>query len=118
MGYSSKQWLNRGEGLRDRGYIPISVTIKPEVAVSGWSEDHKVVAEINARLENDQYQVFYLTRREAEECAAVTLSVCTAKVRERLATQILRNMTATSLLKTLTSILRARLKDGSNRARE
>ena len=114
MGYSSKQWLNRGEGLRDRGYRPISVAIEPEVAVSEWSEDHKVVVEINARLENDQYQVFYLTRAEAEKCAGVVLGVCTAQVSERLVMRCLKNMTATKLLKVLTSILRARLRDGAN----
>ena len=111
MGFSSNQWLNRGEGLRDRGYRPVSVTIDAEVPDTSWCEDHKVVVEITATNANDQHQVFLLKRPDAEKCAPIMLGACGTRVRERLALQILKSMSATALLKLLTSVLRSRLRD-------
>ena len=82
-----------------------------------WTVEYKVVVEIHARRENGEYQAFYLTRREAEQCAGDIFSVCSGKVREQIAKQTLKRMTAKQLLKALTSILSARLQDGPNRVK-
>lgn len=111
MGFSSNQWLNRGEGLRDRGYRPVSATINAEAAGGNWCEEHKVVVEITATNANDQHQVFLLKKLDAEKCAPIILGACGGKVRERVAVQVLKSMSAATLLKTLTAILRSRMRD-------
>ncbi len=120
MGFVSSQWLNRGRGARRGAHSPIPVSaIEVVVPKSNddWSEEYKVVVEMHARRENGEYQAFYLTRAEAETCAGDIVNVCSGKVREQIALQTLKSMTAKKLLKTLTSILSARLRDGPNRVK-
>ncbi len=114
MGFVSSQWLNRGRGARKAGHSPLPVPVIEVVLPKrndDWSTEYKVVVEVHARRENGEYQAFYLTRPEMEECAMDMFSVCSGKVREQLALQTLKGMTATKLLTTLTSILRVRLRD-------
>lgn len=121
MGFVSNQWLNRGRGIRSGGHSPIPVSaievVMPRPGDS-WSAEYKVVAEVHARRENGEYQAFYLTRSEAEKCAGDIVDVCSGKVREQIALQTLKGMTAKKLLKTLTSILSARLGDRPNGAKQ
>jgi hypothetical protein len=110
VGFASNQWLNRGQGSRNRGYLPVPARIKAEVSDDDfWSSRDAIVVEVTATNDNYEYQVFHLTKTETEKCAALMLRVCSRKVRERLTIQVLRNMSATQFLKTLMSVLRSRL---------
>lgn len=110
MGYGSNELLNQGRGRRKASHRLVRVAITT-VPPDSWSEDCKVVVEIIATREDGAYSAFYLERPEAEKCAEMILRECPGNVRERLAVQALKGMTATKLLKALSSILRARLRD-------
>jgi len=119
MGFVSSQWLNRGRGARKAGHNPIPVPVIEVVVAKrndDWSAEYKVVVEVHARRENGEYQAFYLTRSEVEKCAMDMFSVCSGTVRERLALQTLKGMTAKKLLAVLQAILRVRLGGGPSRA--
>ncbi len=110
MSFMSNQWLDRGEGLRSRGYRPVSVTIVAGSASDSWSEEHKVVVQISATNEKSEYQTLHLTRLDSDKCAAAILNACSRKVRERLALQILKGMSVTTFLRSLNSVLRFRFR--------
>ncbi len=110
MGFVSNQWLNRGEGFRDRGYYPVSVTIEVGSATGSWSKEHRVAVEITATRHNDQYQTLLLSKADAEKCAATILAACGNKVRERLARQVLRRASATNFVAAMTSALKSRFR--------
>jgi len=116
VGFISNQWLNKGMGLRNRGYHPVSVTITASPPVDdSWSQHHRVTAEITATRENSEYQTVHLTRAEAEKLATLIVSLCGETVRKRLALQILKTMSTTKLLETFATILKMRLRDAPSR---
>jgi len=118
MGFCSNQWLNTGGGYRLSTHIPVSVDIEAGTPFDTWSGEHKVVLEIKGTRESMEYMEFQLTKPEAEQCANAIIRVCSDKVRERLALQILKGMTPAKLLEILTSILKVRLRDAPKRAKK
>ena len=115
MGFITNQWLNRGQGLRNRKYSPVSVTIKAEVPTDSWSRDHQVCAEFTARRANCEYQTLHLTLEDIEPVTKTLISVCPSQSRPRLALDLLQGLSDTDLLRVLERDLRARVKNVTDR---
>lgn len=84
MGFMSNQWLNRGQGLRNRRYSPNEVTVRAEAPTDGWS------------LTNE---------------APVIWISCSADVRRKLVLAALTEMSDQELLGLLALDLKLRLKN-------
>jgi hypothetical protein len=111
VGLISNQWLNRGQGVRNRGYYPVPISALAEVCTDEWSKRREVVVEITARdPDTSQFQVLFLSQPEAEQTVHVLAEVCSKETRSHLVLQLLKSMTDTELLKALASDLNARTK--------
>lgn len=110
MGFCSNQWL-RGYGESYRADEPRLVAIEAAKAIDWWSEEHKVVVQITARQSNSERIELRLTRADVDKCADEIFSACSVKVRERFALKVLKEMAATKLVESLTTILKLRLRD-------
>lgn len=70
MGYMSRQWLNRGEGKRDRSYGPIPV------AVACYSDEFNgMKIRFSARKADGQYQTLFLSETEVNAALRLFHSV-------------------------------------------
>jgi hypothetical protein len=76
MGFISNQWVNRGQGLRNRRYAPVVVSLSCEQSTDAWSRDNEMEAELIARKPNGEYQTVHLSQAEIDDTAPVRLSVC------------------------------------------
>jgi hypothetical protein len=115
MGFVSNQWLNRGQGLRNRRYNPVPVSIDCEEASDRWSRENDVVIEFAARRTNGEYQTLHLSQREAEDAGACIVAAMSEERREELLVTLLRGLSDVGLLRTLALGLtdRVRLPDNS-----
>jgi hypothetical protein len=113
VGLASNQWLGRGQGVRYRPNNPVPVRIESSLGPEDddWAKSNGVEFQLTAYNKEGEYQEFLLTRPEAEQCAAAILDACSSRVRQRLAIQLLREMSAAHLLKSLVSVLRSRLRE-------
>ncbi len=108
MGFISNQWLNRGQGMRNRKYLPVPIDADARIPTDSWSRERQVVIQITASRANSECQILHLTSGEAEKLADVVVGVCGGAVRTRLALELLKGMTDTDLLKTLATHLKGR----------
>ena len=110
MGYVSNQWLNRGQGLRNRSYNPVPVTITCQETTDAWSQRNEVRVDFTARRPNGQYQTLHLSRAEADAVAATVVSSMSQQGRERLLHGLLRGLSHAKLLRALAVDLRKRVR--------
>jgi len=115
VGFISNQWLNRGQGLRNRKYSPVSVTVKAEVPTDSWSREHKVHVEFSASRSNAQYHTLHLTPEEVEPAANTMISACPSEMRARLVVVLLQELSDAQLLKVLAQDLKIRVKNAADR---
>ena len=111
MGFMSKQWINRGQGLRNRRYSPDEVTVRAEEPTDGWSLTNDVIVEFVARRPNAEYQTLHLSAAEVNSAAPVIWNSCSADVRRKLVLVALTEMSDQELLRLLAQDLKLRLKD-------
>ena len=108
MGFISNQWLNRGEGHRNRRYTPVPIRIVTTPCGDAWSKRNETVAEITAWRANSQYQSLHLSQSEVEQAVHVFLALCSDHARNQIALGVLSGMTDSELLKTLAQDLKLR----------
>ena len=110
MGFISNQWLNRGEGLRNRKYRPKVVAIKSLMPDDAWSSSRGVAVEFQARKEDGQYQTLHLSQAEVDSSAQKLVAGMTPAARERLLVESLSMLSHAKLLRLLAFDLRDRVK--------
>ncbi len=110
MGFVSNQWLNRGWGLRNRGYRPVRVTIECEVTDDSWSRRNDVKVQITAGKSDGEFQTLFLSQAEADEVAATVVSCMSQREREKLLNRFLQDLSDAKLLKTLARDLKNRVR--------
>ena len=110
MGYISNQWLNRGEGVRNRRYTPKRVTVNGFVPSDDWSMRKEVRAEFTAKKEDGQFQTMHLSQAEVDEAAMVLLRAMSTAARERLLIDSLQKLSHSKLLRLLAFDLRQRVR--------
>jgi len=108
MGFISNQWLNRGQGVRNRKYHPVQVDISVRKATSTWSQEHHIRAAFTARRSTAEYQTLHLTEGEADKVAGTIVSCMSRQGRENLLHGLLKELTDAKLLKALAFDLRTR----------
>ena len=111
MGFISKQWLNRGRGLRNRRYAPERVSVVAIPANDAWSKRNETAVELIARRYDSQFQALYLTQSEVEQAVQILANVCSPGACSRLARELLKGMTDRELLTMLAHDLKARTKN-------
>ncbi len=110
MGYISNQWLNRGQGLRNRSYNPVAVTISCGKATDSWSERNEVKAEFTARRAGGQYQTLHLSETEADTVAGTFVAHMSRQARDKVLSMLLRELSHARLLRALAVELRTRVR--------
>ena len=101
MGFISNQWLNRGQGLRNRKYRPVPVNIVASKPEDSWSLNKKVRVEFTASRADSEYQSVHLTTEEAEAAIGVILAACGSSTRTRIARELLSEVSAHDLIRVL-----------------
>lgn len=110
MGFASNQWLNRGQGLRQKGHRPVAVAVSCEVASDAWSERHEAKAIVTAWNAKDEYQAFRLSQAEVDRAAPVLLEAMSHEARAKVLQNLLAGLSNAKLLTALASDLRLRVK--------
>lgn len=113
MGFMSNQWLNRGQGLRNRRYSPVSVTIRATIPTDSWSTKNQIAVEVLARQSNGQYQTLHFAQMEAEKAAGVVLAACGSESKRKIVADALKQMSNDELLLILASDLKLRVRNES-----
>lgn len=109
MGFMSNQWLNRGQGVRNRSYSPVPVELSLRKASDSWSQANQIRAELTARKKHSaQHQTLHLTEPEADKLAGTIVSCMSRKAREALLQSLLKELSDAMLLKALAFDLRRR----------
>jgi hypothetical protein len=109
MGFMSNQWLNRGQGLRNRSYGPVPVTASATKPTSSWSKRNEVAVEIIATRPNGQFQTLHLTAGEAEKAASIIVKACSKSLRMKIADELLDELSDADLHAVLAGIFRRRV---------
>jgi hypothetical protein len=104
MGFSTRQWL-KGIRSRRKGHHPMIVELQFGRSTGAWSRENKVVAEISALDSSSNYLTFYLTSSEADVALNFLAETVTSETRIALATSILRQLDAKSLVAVLSGAL-------------
>lgn len=110
MGFISNQWLNRGQGLRNRKYNPVPVSVTCFRPLDSWSSNRGIQAEFTARNDDGEIQTLHLSQAEVDAAAQELVASMSAKAREQLLVQTLRGLSHAKLLRVLAFDLRARVK--------
>ena len=110
MGHISNQWLNRGQGLRNRSYWPVPVAISSKQPRDSWSERNAVVLELTARKPDGKYQSLHLSQSEADEAAGTLVDSMSSAARDRLVVALLRELSNAKLLRALAMDLKSRVR--------
>jgi hypothetical protein len=110
VGYISNQWLGRGQGLRNRSYHPVAVSISADRAVDNWSERNAINLEFTARRTNGEYQTVHLSQAEADAITPTIVACISRKRREELLLMLLRELSHARLLRVLALDLRKRMR--------
>lgn len=111
MGFMSNQWLNTGQGLRNRSYWPKKVKVKALKGNDQWSVKNDIKVKIIATKEDYEYQILHLTAPEADIVTPIIWSACSPQLRSELALQVLAELNDKELLRLLAKDLKHRLKD-------
>jgi hypothetical protein len=105
----SKQWLNRGEGLRNRSYRPIKVKIVcGQHDDTSWSRETGMKFHISAWKPNGEYQSLDLSQAEADEVAPTLVACMSQQGREKLVNGLLGDLSDAKLLRALALDLKRR----------
>ncbi len=110
MGFISNQWLNRGQGLRNRKYRPVSVALTCEPSTDRWSRGSGILAAFTAERENGEMQAVHLSQEEVDSSASVIVGCMSAEAREVLVRQLLGELSRAKLLRVLAFDLRDRVR--------
>lgn len=110
MGFISNQWLNRGQGLRNRKYSPVPVNISAFTPLDAWSQRKEVLVEVTARRTIGAFQTLHLTGAEAEKAAESILDACSPEVKGKLVLKVLRQLSDSELIRLLAADLKSRTK--------
>lgn len=84
MGHISNQWLNRGEGIRNRSYHPVPVTIYGSKSTSLWARNHGATFKLKARRQNGEYHLVNLSQSELDQAAEAMVECISPEVRAKL----------------------------------
>lgn len=108
MAHITNQWIDRGFGIRNRGYAPVEVKLEFHRTSTKFDRDHNVLLTINARRKGGDLQVLHLTE---DECLQ-TFSSCSDGLSEPsrliLAAKCLSGLSDESVLKVLEAVFSAR----------
>jgi hypothetical protein len=110
MGFISNQWLNRGQGLRNRKYRPVPVVLTCERSGDAWSRANETRAEFTAKRTNGEVQAVHLSQAEIDSSASVIVGCMSAEAREVLVRQLLGELSRAKLLRVLAFDLRDRVR--------
>jgi len=110
MGFISNQWLNRGQGLRNRSYNPVEVSVSCYEATDAWSKENAVTTEVKVHSSNGEYQTLDLSQSEADDAARALVATMSAVTKERLLQDLLRELSHAKLLRALAFDLRKRVR--------
>ena len=108
MGYISNQWINKGQGLRNRKYSPVPVAVTVFAPADTWSLGRNVRIELRARQVNGQYQTLHLTGDETEAAAEAVVMGCGEEKRKDLLQKFMKGLSDAELLEVLATDLRKR----------
>ena len=112
MGYMTNQWVNRGRGLRSRGYSPIGVEVVAENPDDSWSSANRIAVDLSARRSNGEKQLIHIEIEEAEAATPIFVAACRPTIKTQVAVQILAQLTDKQLLRVLAKVLKPRLGKG------
>ena len=84
MGFMSRQWLNRGQGLRNRKYWPTRVNYSACRTTDAWSSRNEVLIALKAINDEFEHQILYMTQEEVDSIAKVLIANMSAAEREAL----------------------------------
>jgi hypothetical protein len=118
MGCMSKQWLNRGQGLRSRGYHPASVSVACEKPSDAWSRHNEVKLQFTARKPDLEYQTLHLTQAEADKVAATAVSAMTQAAADKVAATVVSAMSQEARDRLLADLLSSLAVDLNKRVQQ
>ena len=110
MGFISNQWVNRGQGLRNRRYAPVVVSLSCERSADAWSRDNQTEAEFVARKPNGEFQTIHLSQAEVDQAAQVLAQSMSVKAREQLLVELVGKLSRAKFLRLLALDLRGRIR--------
>lgn len=105
MGYMSRQWLNRGQQIRDRSYGPIPVE------VSCYPDDFNGMrVRFSARKSDGQYQTLFLSETEVNAAIRLFIPYASTEMRGKVLLTLMRELSHAKLLRTLAQELQKRFR--------
>ena len=110
MGFSTNQWINRGEGIRAKGHRPVAVAISTEAASDTWSVRHGAKVVVSAWNAENECLAFRLSQSEVDNAADVLVENMAPDAQARLLQRLLSDLSNPKLLKVLAADLRKRVK--------
>ena len=110
MALMSKQWLNRGAGLRNKSYTPILVRVQCRVTSGALPDETFTKAELRATQRNYEWQVLHLSQVEVDAIAPSLFLAATPKAREVIIAGALKGLSNAKLLRTLAADLKTRVR--------
>lgn len=106
----SNQWLNKGIGLRNRGYNPVSVSVTVEAPSDSWSRVRGIAVEVTAMKGNHEYQTVHFTQEEADNLGQTLLLSMSKRAREKVLLHLLKELSHAKILRALALDLRKRFR--------
>jgi len=118
MGYMSNQWLNRGQGLRNRRYHPVPVSVTCDKPSDAWSRRNEVKIQFTAQKPDREYQTLHLTQAEADKVASAVVSAMTQAAADKVAATVVSAMSHEGRDKLLADLLSTLAVDLKKRVRQ
>jgi hypothetical protein len=110
VGFISNQWVNRGQGLRNRRYKPVPVSLLCEPSTDLWSSDNQTEVELSARRSNGEMQTVHFSQAEVDQAAPVFVRRMLPEVREQLLVELVGELSREKFLRLLALDLRTRVR--------
>jgi len=108
MGYMSKQWLNRGRGIRDKSHRVDAVSVSCASCGTVWLKEKGIRVEFRARKGNGEYQELLLSETEINDSLRVLIRYASVDMREKVMLTLMRELSDRKLLRLLALDLRKR----------
>jgi hypothetical protein len=110
MGYITNQPLNRGLGIRNRGFRPVPASVSVSKATDSWTRERQVKVRLVAHRTNGEYDVIYLDQKETDSAARVLVPCMSRVDKEQLLVSLLCDLSHAKLLRALAFVLRRRVR--------
>lgn len=110
MAKITNQFINKGQGVRNRSYSPSDVEITSSIPNERnlWAVRHSIKLEIKAKKRNGEYQEISLTEQDIDKIAFMLVKSCGENTRSDLAIHLLENLADDNLHTVLADIFAKR----------